>query len=89
MDMTAAKRVVQYLHHHPEIGPKYSGNSHTALISYSDADYAGDVATEVALAQHSSRIVIPDPKMCWDHDPSALQKAGIHWDPSKKADDPG
>ena len=27
MDMTAAKRVVQYLHHHPEIGPKYSGNS--------------------------------------------------------------
>ena len=45
MDMTAAKRVVQYLHHHPEIGPKYSGNSHTALIGYSDADYAGDVAT--------------------------------------------
>ena len=45
MDMTAAKHVVQYLHHHPEIGPKYSGNSHTALIGYSDADYAGDVAT--------------------------------------------
>ena len=45
MDMMAAKRVVQYLHHHPEIGPMYSGNSHTALIGYSDADYAGDVAT--------------------------------------------
>ena len=44
-DFKAAKRVLQYLYHSQEIGPKYYGSGPTSLVGYSDADYAGDLAT--------------------------------------------
>ena len=44
-DYSAAKRVVQYLYHHQQIGPTYQGGAAVQLLGYTDADYAGDVAT--------------------------------------------
>jgi hypothetical protein len=41
----AAKRVVQYLYHHQQIGPTYRGGTAVQLLGYTDADYAGDVTT--------------------------------------------
>ena len=35
----------------------------------------------VPVAQHSTGIIIPEPKLCWDTDPSTQKTAGIHWDP--------
>ena len=44
-DFKAAKRVLQWMYHTQNIGPAYYGDKPVTLVGFSDADYAGDVAT--------------------------------------------